>query len=156
MSRVQAPPALRGEEREVAIAEVQAVRDVVQDGAYAETLDAILAALSDGGEVSDEHADELDRLITLALQSGRVRALYGPGGEQAALRVFRKLPTGRELAASASDVNEALGALSGRTLEQAAVSTTGPGAFTLTLVTDGAELTVRLDRQGVRVGSVGL
>ena len=46
-----------------------------------------------GAALEGRHADELDRLLTLALQSGRVRALYGPGGEQAALRAFRKLPT---------------------------------------------------------------
>jgi hypothetical protein len=155
MSVAHATLPLRGEELEIAVSEARAVRAAVPDGEYAETLAAILAALEDG-YVLDEHAPEVDRLLTLALQSGRVRALYGPGGEQAALRLFRKLPSGRELAATARAVNDALGALSGRTLEQASISAVGPGAFTLTLVTDGAELSVKLDRQGVRVGSVGL
>ena len=60
-------------------------------------LDDLLDVLADGAALEGRHADELDRLLTLALQSGRVRALYGPGGEQAALRAFRKLPTGSEL-----------------------------------------------------------
>jgi len=147
--------ALRGEEQEVALAEARAVRAVVLDGDYAATLDAILAGL-ESGIVEEEHLEEVDRLLTLALQAGRVRALYGPGGEQAALRLFRRLPTGAELGATAKAVNDALGALAGRELQQASVAVSGPGAFTLTLVTDGAELSVKLDRQGIRVGSVGL
>ena len=70
------------------------------------------------------------------------------------MRLYRKLPSGRDLAASAREVNEALGALAGRTLEDASLTVVGPGAFTLSLAVDGKELTVRLDRQGVRVHSV--
>jgi hypothetical protein len=147
---------LKGDELEVAAGEVRAVRDLVHEGEYRDTLDAILAGLEDDGVIREEHEDEVDRLLTLALQAGRVRALYGPGGEQAALKLFRRLPTGAELSATAKAVNEALGALAGRTLEQASISAVGPGAFTLSVVTEGAELSVKLDRQGVRVGSVAL
>jgi hypothetical protein len=147
---------LRGEEREVALAEVDAVRAVVDDDGYRQTLDDLRAGLEDGGGVHPELQPELDRLITLTLQSGRARALYGPGGEQALLRAFRKLPTGADVAASARDVNDALGALAGRPLEQATITAVGPGAFTLSLVVDGAELSVRLDRQGVRLASLAL
>jgi hypothetical protein len=147
---------LKGDELEVAVGEVRAVRDLVHEGDYRDTLDEILEALEDESVVRDEHAEEVDRLLTLALQSGRVRAIYGPGGEQAALKLFRRLPTGAELTATARAVNDALGALAGRTLESATISATGPGAFTITVATGGAELTVKLDRQGVRIGSVGL
>jgi hypothetical protein len=144
---------LRGEELEVARAEVEAVRQAVGGGAYRDVLDSLLAELGQG-ELDGDHASELDRVLTLALQSGRVRALYGPGGEQAALRAFRKLPTGSELAASTGAVNEALAALQGRPLDGVTVAAVGPGAFTLSVVTDGSKLTVRLDRQGARVTSV--
>lgn len=147
---------LKGEELEVARAEVGAVRDVVQDGSYREALDGLIARLDDGEPLSGSHAEELDRVITLALQSGRVRALYGPGGEQAALRAFRKLPTGAELTASAAQVNDALAALAGRPLDRVSVSAVGPGAFTIAIAADGAELSIRLDRQGARLASVGL
>lgn len=157
MSTAAATPVrLRKDELEVAVGEVRAVRDLVHEGDYRETLDAILETLEDESTVREEHAQEVDRLLMLALQSGRVRAIYGPGGEQAALKLFRRLPTGAELAATAKAVNEALGALAGRTLESASIASVGPGAFTLTVVTDGAELSVKLDRQGVRIGSVGL
>lgn len=148
---------LKGEEREVALAEVTAVRDAVSKGStYREALEGLIATLEDDAMVDGEQAAELDRLLVLALQSGRVRALYGPGGEQAALRAYRRLPSGAELAESAAEVNEALSALAGRRLEALSLSAVGPGAFSLSLTLDGAELTIRLDRQGARLGSVGI
>jgi hypothetical protein len=144
---------LKGEELEVARAEVEAVRAAVVGSDYAELLDDLLDALSDGSQLEGRHADELDRLLTLALQSGRVRALYGPGGEQAALRAFRKLPTGTELAQSSTAVNDALAALAGRAIERLSLTAVGPGAFTLAVATDGPQLSIRLDRQGARVTS---
>ena len=148
------PVLLRDDEREVARAEVEAVRDVLDGGGYRDLLDQLLVVLDDGREIEGAHADELDRLLTLALQSGRARALYGPGGEQAALRAFRKLPTGSELTQSTKAVDEALASLRGRPLDRLTVTAVGPGAFTLSVATDGPQLTVRLDRQGARVTSV--
>lgn len=144
---------LRPDELEVARAEVESVREALRAGDYRDRLDALLDALG-RGEVDERDAAELDRLLTLALQSGRARALYGPGGEQAALRAFRKLPTGSEVTESTAAVNEALSALRGRPLDRLSVTAVGPGAFTLSLATDGPQLTVRLDRQGARVTSV--
>ena len=144
---------LRGEELEVARAEVEAVREALGAGDYRDRLDELLDALAEG-VVDGRDVGELDRLLTLALQSGRARALYGPGGEQAALRAFRKLPTGSELTQSTGAVNEALGALRGRALDGLTLTAVGPGAFTLSVATDGPQLTVRLDRQGARLTSV--
>ena len=42
-----------------------------------------------------ELAEQLEPIVSLGLQSGRIRSVYGPGGEQAALRLYRKLPGGR-------------------------------------------------------------
>ena len=147
---------LAGEEREVALAEVDAVRRAAQPGDFRDLLDDLAAAVEAGALGSTRQVEELDRLIALALQSGRVRALYGPSGEQAALRTYRKLPGGSELAESAKAVNEALATLEGRSLDQISISAVGPGAFTLSLVAGGAELSVRLDRQGARLASVGV
>ena len=145
---------LNGEELEVARAEVEAVRAAVVGSDYAELLGDLVDALADGSVLQARHADELDRVLTLALQSGRVRALYGPGGEQAALRAFRKLPTGAELGQSAAAVNDALASLAGRSIERLSLTAVGPGAFTLAVATDGPQLSIRLDRQGARVTSV--
>src|SRR5439155_27192477 len=95
-------------------------------------------------------------LLELGLQTGRLRAVYGPGGEQAALRLFRKLPRGKELEASAREVTGALASLVGKPLESASIQATGPSTFLVSLAVDGLELSVRLDRQGARLTSVGL
>jgi hypothetical protein len=147
---------LGAEEREVALAEIDAVRAAAQAGEYRQLLDDAAAAVEAGSVESEQLAGELDRIIGLGLQTGRIRALYGPGGEQAALRAYRKLPTGKDLAGTAKDVNEALAALAGRPLDQISIAAVGPGAFTLSLVAGGAELSVRLDRQGARLSSVGV
>ena len=144
---------LRGEAREVALAEAQAVLAMVQDEDRRARL-ADLVAAADAGEVGGEDAEALAELLELGLQTGRLRALYGPGGEQAALGTYRRLPRGAQAAASAREVSLALGALVGKPLEGIAVAAAGPGAFTISLAAEGVELTVRLDRHGARVASV--
>lgn len=155
MPTTEAPSlVVRGTELEVALGEVAAVLAAVPPGAYRERLEALSDELR-GGAVGPDCALELDRLLELALQSGRVRAVYGPGGEAAATRLYRRLPSGRELAASAREVAEVLATLSGQVLEDVSITATGPGAFGLALTVGGREIAVRLDRQGARLHSVG-
>ena len=154
--RVVSGLVLAGEERNVAVAELRAVRSAVRDGEYAETLDGILSTLERGDALDGAGVDELDRVIAIALQSGRVRALYGPGGEQAALRAYRKLPSGTELSACGPRGHARSPALAGPELESVSVTAVGPGAFTLSLAAGGAEISIRLDRQGARLASVGV
>jgi hypothetical protein len=146
---------LKGEAAEVALDEAKAVLAMVQDEERRGRLADLIAAVGEG-EVADEDADALGELLELGLQTGRVRALYGPGGEQAALKVFRRLPRGRELGDSAREVTEALASLVGKPLESVRIQATAPGAFLLTLAAEGLELSVRLDRQGARLTSVGI
>jgi hypothetical protein len=140
--------AVAGEAREVALAEAQAV---VAAGGSAH---ALVAEIDEGSVV--EEVETLERILELGLQTGRIRALYGPGGEQAALRLYRKLPQGTEAAATVDAVNEALRALAGRELESVQLRAVGPGAFALTVQAGGAEVGVHLDRQGARVAGVGV
>jgi hypothetical protein len=145
---------LKGEARDVALAEAQAVLALVSDSHRRERLRSLVGA-ADEGAVAGEDADALEELLELGLTSGRVRALYGPGGEQAALQTYRRLPSGAAAAKSAEEVSAALGTLVGERLESVSVSAVGPGSFSLSLAAAGRELTVRLDRSGVRVASVG-
>jgi hypothetical protein len=92
--------ALEGEAREVALAEVQAVHAAATGDKYAELVGQV-----DAGEVDD--VDTLESVLELGLQSGRIRALYGPGGEQAATATLRRLPRGSERSASAAEVTAA-------------------------------------------------
>jgi hypothetical protein len=139
---------LRGEAREVALAEVQAVRALSHDEKYAGLL-----AQVDEGDVADEEL--LESVLELGLQSGRIRALYGPGGEQAAIATLRRLPRGRVRGESARGVSEALQTLAGRPLDAVAVTAVAPGAFTLTIGAGGVEATIRLDGSGARLTSLG-
>ncbi len=107
---------MSGEAAEVARAEAQAVLSMVQDETRRGRLADVVAAVDDG-EVEGADADALAELLELGLSTGRVRAIYGPEGEQAALALFRRLPLGKELTQSARDLNEALGALEGRTID---------------------------------------
>jgi hypothetical protein len=147
--------ALRGEAQEVALAETQAVLVMVRDDAYRGRLASLQAAVTEG-QVDGEDAETLQELLEVGLQSGRLRALYGPGGERAALSTYRRLPNGAAVADSAREVSEALRALAGEELRSISLDATGPGAFTLSLSAGSAELTIRLDRQGARLHSVGV
>jgi hypothetical protein len=147
--------ALSGEAAEVALAEAQAVLALVQDEERRGRIADLVAAVQ-AGELDEDEAQALEEIVELGLQTGRIRALYGPEGEQAALTTYRKLPRGRELAASAREVTAALAALEGRTLERVSVAAAGPGAWLVTVATDLLELSVRLDRAGARVHAVGV
>jgi len=147
--------AIRGEAAEVALGEAQAVLAHVLDPERRGRLADLAAAVQDG-ELGDDEAQALEELIELGLQSGRIRSVYGPEGEQAALKTYRRLPGGRALVDSAEEVTNALAALEGKTLEEVKVQFTGPGSYLVTLAVEGLELSVRLDRAGARVHSVGV
>jgi hypothetical protein len=147
--------AVRGEAAEVALGEAQAVLALVHDDERRGRLADLVAAVQEG-ELGDEEAQALEELIELGLTSGRIRGVYGPEGEQAALKTYRRLPGGRALADSARGVTEALAALEGQVLERVSVQSLGPGAFVVTLAAGALELSIRLDRSGARVHSVGV
>jgi hypothetical protein len=140
-------------EAELALAETRAVLAAAASEDYREQLSALEAAV-ESGVLDDRHALTLEPILELALQAGRIRAVYGPPGETAALRLYRKLPRGVALQDSAREVSEALGSLQGHRLEGASLTAVGPGAYTLSLATDEGRLAVRLDRQGARITSV--
>jgi hypothetical protein len=145
---------ISGEAQEVARAEAQAVLAMVQDEGRRAKLADLVAAV-DEGIVEGADADALAELLELGLQTGRVRALYGPGGEQAALGLFRRLPLGKEIAETTRRLNEALSALEGRTIEKVTVSAVGPGEYGVTVSTEDFEIALRLGKAGARVASIG-
>ena len=147
--------AVRGEAAEVASAEARAVLSMVQDEERRGKLADLVAAIEDG-EVEGDDAQALEEVLELALQTGRVRALYGPEGETAALSLYRRLPRGKELSEAAREVTAALAALEGRAIEKVSVSASGPTAHVVTVSAEGLELSIRLDRQGARLTTVGI
>ena len=147
-------PRISGEAAEVARAEAQAVLAMVVDEGRRLKLADVVAAIDDG-EVDGADADALAELLELGLSTGRVRAVYGPEGEQAALGLFRRLPLGKELAETTRELNEALSALEGRMIEKISVSVVGPGEYGVTVSTEDFEIALRLGKAGARVASIG-
>jgi hypothetical protein len=147
-------PRVTGEAAEVARAEAQAVLAMVHDETRRAKLADVVAAI-DEGEVDGADADALAELLELGLSTGRVRQVYGPEGEQAALKLFRRLPLGKELAETTRELNEALGALEGRTISAISVSAVGPGEYGVTISTEDFEIALRLGKAGARVASIG-
>ena len=145
---------VRGEAAEVSRAEAQAVMAMLNDGQRRSRLADVVAAVDDGRVEGDEAA-ALGELLELGLQTGRLRSIYGPEGEQAALALFRRLPLGKELTQSARDLNEALGALEGRTIEKLSVNAVGPGEYGVTISTEDYEVVLRLGRAGARLATIG-
>jgi uncharacterized protein YhdP len=144
---------LKGEGKEVALAEVQAVLAMARDDSMRARLAELVAAIDDGAVGGD--ADELlEQVLELGLQAGRIRAYYGPGGEQAALKTLRRLPRGQARAESAREVSEALATLQGHVLEQLSLSAVAPGSYVLSVHAGGLELSVRVDASGARLASV--
>jgi hypothetical protein len=147
--------AVHGDAAEVALGEAQAVLAMVQDDERRGRLADLVAAVQEG-ELGDDEAQALEELIELGLSTGRIRSVYGPEGEQAALKTFRRLPGGRALSDSAKEVTAALDALEGRVLERVSVQSAGPGAYVVSVAVEGLELSVKLDRAGARIHSVGV
>lgn len=143
---------IAGEARDVALAESQAVRAMARDDALRDRLSELVAELDEGRVAAG--AELLEQVLELGLQAGRIRAYYGPGGEQAALKTLRRLPRGQARAESAREVSEALASLEGAVLEQVSVTAIAPGSYTLSIHAGGLELSVRLDSAGARLASV--
>jgi hypothetical protein len=140
-------------ERELALAETLAVLSASANEEYRDELSELGAAI-EAGLLDEEQALTLEPIIELALQAGRIRAIYGPPGETAALRLYRKLPRGKALQESAREVSAALTSLQGQVLEGATLTAVGPGTYTLSIATAEGRLSVKLDRQGARISSV--
>jgi hypothetical protein len=145
---------LRGEAHEVALAEAQATYAMARGDEMRDRLAELVAQLEEGA-VDGDGEELLESVLELGQQAGRIRAHYGPGGEQAAVSTLRRLPRGRDRVESARAVSAALQTLVGKPLGSIAISAVAPGSFTLSLEADGFETSVRLDASGARIVSVG-
>jgi hypothetical protein len=145
--------ALKGEAREVALSEAQTVLSMAQNDEMRARLAELVSDVDDG-EVREGSSELLESVLELGLQTGRIRAYYGPGGEQAALSTLRRLPRGRDRSESAREVTSALQALNGQQIDAVKIAAVAPGAFTITIEAGGVEASVRLDTNGARLTSL--
>lgn len=140
-------------EQELLAPEIAGFAAALHDPAARARYEALRAAV-ESGEVGDELAGHLANVLEVGLQSGRLRRLYGADGEQALTRLFQRTPAGAALTAQANAVSEALAALHGHVIEEVRIAAVGPGSYSLTIDTDRCQISVRLDRGGVRVHNV--
>jgi hypothetical protein len=105
-------------------------------------------------EVSEEFATAFEGILAIILESGRARKLYGPAAENSLNSLFQKTARGSALVQQANEVNKALKGLEGQTIGGISFRSTGPGSWGLTLRTNRGELTLRIDRQGLRVDNL--
>jgi hypothetical protein len=145
--------ALKGEAREVALAEAQTVLSMAQNDEMRARLAELVSDVDEGG-VGEGSTELLESVLELGLQTGRIRAYYGPGGEQAAVSTLRRLPKGRDRSESAREVTSALQALNGQQIDAVKIAAVAPGAFTITIEAGGVEASVRLDTNGARLTSL--
>jgi hypothetical protein len=140
-------------QRDLLIPQIQAFLDATSDAAARESYGALKAAV-ESMAVSAEHQARLGTIVEVALQSGRIRRLFGPGAELSLNALFQKTPRGREIARSLRELNAALSRLKGDTVEEVSAVARGPGSWALTVKTSGCQLVVRFERDSVRVESL--
>ncbi len=108
------------------------------------------------GEVDDDLVGHLGNVLEIGLQSGRLRKFYGADGEAALARVYRRTPAGAGPVQAAQEITKALSGLRGQTIADLQISALGPGSYGLTIDTDRCQISVRIDRSGVRVDNVAI
>ena len=152
-SKTQEPLRLDTLQRDILIPQIQAFIDATSDEAARESYAALKAAV-ESMEVAGEHQARLGAIVEVALQSGRIRRLFGPGAELSLNALFQKTPRGREIAESLRELNSALANLKGDAVEEMNAALRGPGSWALTVKTSGCQLVIRFERDGVRVESL--
>jgi len=110
----------------------------------------------ESGEITEAPSGALEGILEIVLESGRARKLYGPAGENTLTSLFQKTLHGSALVKMTNEVNQALRGLAGQTLGEIIFRSSGPGSYVLTIQTDRCELTLRIDRQGIRVDNLGV
>jgi hypothetical protein len=140
-------------QRDVLIPQIDAFLEATSD----QTARAVYAALKSAVAAMAIPADlqpRLGAIVEVALTSGRVRKLFGPGAELALNSLFMKTPRGREIAGSIAELNKALGELRGQNVEHVTTTQRSPGAYSLTIKTDKCQIVIRFEQAGVRVESL--
>jgi hypothetical protein len=148
-----APLALDTLQRDILIAQVDAFLGATSDPQARKTYADLKSAI-ELQEVPAALQARLGAIVEVALSSGRVRKLFGPGAEIALNTLFTKTPRGREIAQSVTAVNEAMKQLAGASIEHIAATVRRPGIYTLTISTAQCQIVLRFEPGGVAVDSL--
>jgi hypothetical protein len=140
-------------QRDVLIPQIEAFLEATGDPGAREVYSALKSAVQ-AMTIPPALQPRLGAIVEVALTSGRIRKLFGPGAELALNSLFMKTPRGREVAASIAGLNQALGELRGQTVEHVTTTQRSPGAYSLTIKTSKCQIVVRFEPAGVRVESL--
>lgn len=149
-----APVALSDEERELVTQDLELLLPTL-DGDRRERFRQLAAAVA-VGEVPPALTPALESVLELTLQTARARQRYRAEGEKILTELYRRTPGGKELSEHLRQVNAALQALSGHTVESVGVRMRTVGHFTITVQTDGATITLAARPDSVDVESVAV
>lgn len=149
-ARSSEPLKLDSLQRDVLAPQIEAFVDAVRDP-KGQALYRALKAAVDQGEVPPEMAERLGAIVEVALSSGRIRRLFGPGAQLSLNSLYKRTPQGLTLESSIDSLNRALGELKGNRVESIAAALRSPGDYALTIKTDSTQLTIRFEREGVRL-----
>jgi hypothetical protein len=141
-------------ERELLVEETDALLETVREPQRARY--AALRAALDANPLADASVTALEDLLTLELRTGRVRKIHGPMAEATFQRLYAKTPAGAALQHSTKQVNSALAAMEGQTLERIAFSPKGPGVFGLDIETSEYRVHLEIREEGIWVREVGV
>ena len=146
------PVELGPEERDV----VAALADAYADALPAEVAvpARALAGVAREGAVPAELVGVLERVCTVALETGRARQLGRAEAERVLAAVFRRTPAGRRAARAVEEVNRALAPLAGRTIRSIRVAAPAPGRSTLSIDVEGVSVTLAVGADGALVHSL--
>jgi len=136
----------------IVVAEASAAAGVLADPLRAEA--ERLADVAATGEVPADLVGILGDVVEASLEGGRARRLYRAEGEKALQSIYLRTPAGKALSANLAEVNRALVALNGRTIDSVRVAMRTPGSFTVSLGVDGISLTLAIANGAVAVDSL--
>ena len=142
-------------EREYVVAEALALAELVPEGDSRLEFQEIAWA-ADQGEVPDDLTGRVGELVALALETGRARSVHGPAGVRALVSVWKDTPQGRTAQGKIEDLNEALAALRGRTVDALRVAPLGPGAYSLSIAAGDVEVRLTFDRTEATLRSINV
>lgn len=121
----------------------------VPDGRSTPYTDLARAALS--GTVKDADVGTLERVVILALETGKAHQLGLAETEQLIAAVYARTPVGKARTAETKEVNEVLAKLADRELKAVRVSSRRPGRYTIDLTVAGFALTLVVGSDGIEV-----
>ena len=154
MTATTEPLELNSDERELIELEVASLLPALE-GHRRERYQALAEAVA-GGVVPPDLVPQLESLLELVLQTARARKLYRAEGERILTGLLHRTPRGHELSSQLNDINKALKAITGHTLNGARVGMRTLGHFTVTLQTDAATLTLAVRPDSLNVESVAV